>query len=162
MAGRQRPSRFCQRRATLVSPPLPPVPHPFTRTLRSLDADRSRLGAWMAATAVLLLTAWALWLALARVPVFAASREARLVTEHAVYALESPVSARVESVAAALDQRVEAGAVLFQLDDRSSRISRDEARHALLSLSIAGWAGERLGPSADPGGAGLPVMFSIP
>jgi len=94
----------------------------------------------MAATAVLLLTAWALWLALARVPVFAASREARLVTEHAVYALESPVSARVESVAAALDQRVEAGAVLFQLDDRSSRISRDEeiARAAALERRIAG------------------------
>jgi len=117
-----------------------PVAHPFTRTLRSLDADRSRLGAWMAGAAVLLLAGWGLWLALARVPVFAASREARLVTEHAVYALESPVSARVESVAASLNQHVETGAILVQLDDRAARSARDEelARSAALEQHIAG------------------------
>jgi membrane fusion protein (multidrug efflux system) len=116
------------------------VAHPFTRTLRSLDADRSRRGAWLASAGVLLLALWTLWLTLARVPVFAASREARLVTEHAVYALESPVSARIESISAALNQHVEAGAVLFQLDDRAARISRDEAlaKAAALERRIAG------------------------
>ncbi|MFN0007507.1 MAG: HlyD family secretion protein [Planctomycetota bacterium] len=114
--------------------------HPFTRTLRSLDADRSRLGAWMAGAAVLFLALWTLWLTLARVPVFAASHQARLVTERAVYSIESPVSARVESVPAVLNQRVEAGAVLFQLDDQAVRISRDEelARAAALERRIAG------------------------
>jgi membrane fusion protein (multidrug efflux system) len=116
------------------------VPHAFSRTLRSLDADRSRRGAWIAALAVLLLGLWTLWLVFARVPVFAASREARLVTERAVYALASPVAARVETVAVTLNQPVEAGAVLFQLDDRAARISRDEelARAAALERRIAG------------------------
>ena len=114
--------------------------HPFTRTLRSLDADRSRLGAWMATAAILLLAGWGAWLAFARVPVFAASREARLVTEHSVYALESPVSAPVESVAAALNRKVEAGDVLVQLDDAAARSARDEelARAAGLAQRIAG------------------------
>jgi membrane fusion protein (multidrug efflux system) len=94
----------------------------------------------MAALAVTLLVLWTLWLLLARVPVFAASTSARLVTERAVYALESPVSARVERVAVALNERVEAGAVLVQLDDRAARILRDEelARAAALERRIAG------------------------
>ena len=93
----------------------------------------------LAAGAVLLLAAWALWLTLARVPVFAASRVARLVTERSVYALESPVAARLESCEVVLDQRVEAGDLLFQLDDRAARISRDEelARADALGRRIA-------------------------
>ena len=76
----------------------------------------------------------------ASVPVYAASREARLVTDRAVYALESPVSGRVEAVSATLEQRVRAGEILVQLDDRAARISRDEqvALAAALERRIAG------------------------
>ncbi len=98
----------------------------FSRTLRSLEADRSRLGVATAFAAIAVLGGWSVWMLRASVPVFAASREARLVTDHAVYALEAPVSGRVESVAGALEQRVRAGEVLVQLDDRLARISRDE------------------------------------
>lgn len=76
----------------------------------------------------------------ASVPVFAASRDAKLVTERAVYALEAPVPGRVESVSATLEQHVRAGDVLVQLDDRAARISREEqfALAGALDRRIAG------------------------
>ena len=98
----------------------------FSRTLRSLEADRSRLGVATAFVAIFVLGGWSVWMLRASVPVFAASREAKLVTDHAVYALEAPVSGRVESVAGTLEQAVRAGEILVQLDDRTARISRDE------------------------------------
>lgn len=110
----------------------------FSRTLRSLEADRSRLGVATAFAAIVVLGGWSVWMLRASVPVYAASREAKLVTDHAVYALEAPVSGRVESVAGALEQKVRAGEVLVQLDDRSARISRDE------QLALADSLGKRI------------------
>jgi membrane fusion protein (multidrug efflux system) len=78
----------------------------------------------MALGAILLLSTWFLWLTLAKVPVLASSREARLVSERAVYALEAPISARVASVSATLDRKVEAGEALFQLDDSAVRLAQ--------------------------------------
>jgi membrane fusion protein (multidrug efflux system) len=122
----------------------------FSRTLRSLEADRSRLGVAAAFLAVLVLGGWTVWMVRASVPVFAASREARLVTDRAVYALEAPVSGRVESVAGVLEQHVRAGEILVQLDDQAVRISREEqlALAEVLERRIAGTreilaAGER-------------------
>lgn len=110
------------------------MPQPFSRTLRSLEADRSRRGPWIALAGIVVLAAWATWAFAARVAVFAESSDARLAVRRAVFVLEAPIDGPIETVSAALDQRVARGDVLFQLDDRGPRLARDDAAARIEAL----------------------------
>lgn len=107
---------------------------PFSRTLRSLEADRSRRGPWIALAGIVVLGAWTTWAFAARVAVFAESSEARLAVRRAVFTLEAPIASPIEAVNAVLDQRVARGDVLFQLDDRGPRLARDDAAARIAAL----------------------------
>ena len=88
----------------------------FRRTLRSLEADGSRGWAVRAAVALLFLAGWAAWFWLARISVYAVTPSARLEAERAAHPVEAPVAGRITRVAATLEDWVEEGEVLFELD----------------------------------------------
>lgn len=102
--------------------------NPFARTLRSLAADRSRASFAATVASVGVLVAWAAWFAVARVPVYAVSREARLETEARALPLASRVDGRLSSVRAVLGRDVADGEILFELDAEVERGRVEEER----------------------------------
>lgn len=80
------------------------------------------------------LLAWAGWFLLAGVSVYVASEEARLEADRAVYYIDAPVSGRVVGVNGQMDQAVQVGDVLFELDAEAERLAlaEAEARQATL------------------------------
>lgn len=100
----------------------------FSRSLRAIEGDTGRLGRWLTLPALVLLAVWGLWLARAEVPLYAASTHARLVRERAVHPLQSTVEGRVLSVHVVLDQTVEEGQLLLELDPAAQELALVEAR----------------------------------
>lgn len=72
------------------------------------------------------LALWTSWLLLARVPVYVASREARLEVAQDAYRIEARVDGQVSRVATEVGRRVTAGDVLFELDDEVERRRLEE------------------------------------
>ncbi len=108
------------------------MPSPFRRTLRSLEVDNARGWSVRVLVVILLLGGWATWFVLARVSVYAVTAEARLEAEAAAHPLEAPVAGRISLVAARLEDQVQAGAVLFELD-AADQLRLLEAQRALES-----------------------------
>lgn len=100
----------------------------FSRSLRAIEGDGGRLLRWLALPALALLALWGLWMARAEVPLYAASTQARLVRERAVHPLQSTVDGRVLAVHVVLDQAVEAGELLLELDPGAEDLALAEAR----------------------------------
>jgi membrane fusion protein (multidrug efflux system) len=88
----------------------------------------------VAPLALVFLAGWGLWMVRARIPLFAASVEARLVRERAVYPIQSSVDGRVIAVHVSLEQPVEAGALLIELDPTERQLALDEERARLGAL----------------------------
>ncbi len=104
------------------------MPTAFTRTLRSLDADRFvRPGAAIASIAALL-GAWAAWAALSHVTLRAVSDSARIEVDEAAYAVQSPMAGRVVRTYLALGKEVKAGEPLVELDASPERFQYREER----------------------------------
>ncbi|MFN0245025.1 MAG: HlyD family secretion protein [Planctomycetota bacterium] len=106
----------------------------FSRSLRSIETDGRGVRPWLVAFLVVALTAWAVWMARADVPLFAASKSARLVALRAVHPIESAVDGRIVAVHAALEKDVEAGAVLVELDATDAQLALAEERARLAAL----------------------------
>lgn len=99
------------------------MPSPFSSLLRSVQADgyRPSLTALLAGVGLLLL--WGGWLLGVRVPVHAASSEARLVVSVEAHPVESPVGGRISSLQKlVLGRAVEAGEVLVELESDEQRL----------------------------------------
>jgi len=95
------------------------MPATFSRTLRSLDTDRSR---WRGVSllGVGLLAAWSSWLVLGQVTVYQMTERARLEVGSSVHPIATPVGGRVVETQLAIGQEVVAGEVLVVLyDDRA-------------------------------------------
>ncbi len=107
---------------------------PFDRTLRSLEQDGVRRYLVAILLAVLLLGAWTAWFLFGRLSVYAVSADARLEVESAAHALDAPTSARLAAVHVALDQQVEAGEMLFELEADSLEEQLVEIRRQLQAL----------------------------
>jgi membrane fusion protein (multidrug efflux system) len=73
-------------------------------------------------------------MARAEVPLFAASTSARLVRERAVHPLQCAVEGRVVAVRAALEQPVDVGELLIELDGSAQRLALAEERARLAAL----------------------------
>lgn len=101
---------------------------PFSRTLRSIEADGRGRRRWVVFPALAVLAVWCVWMVRAQVPLFAQSNSARLVTDRAMHPLESSIDGRIVSVHAALEQDVQAGAVLIELDSTEHELALVEER----------------------------------
>ncbi len=106
------------------------MPSPFSRTLRSLEADGHRRWAAGLIPALLLLAAWGTWFVAARVTVYEVSDRAWLAVDREAHPVAAPVAGRIASLRAALGQEVAAGEVLAVLEgeEQRSRLEEERAR----------------------------------
>ena len=100
----------------------------FSRSLLSLETDRFRASLVGIAFGTVLLAAWMFWFFMARVAVYEVSGQARLEVGREPHALMSPVSGRVLRNLMALDDEVEEGDVLVELDADPVRFELEETR----------------------------------
>jgi membrane fusion protein (multidrug efflux system) len=119
---------------------------PFSRTLRSLEADHPRRNLFTFLLVLAFLAAWALWFTLAKVSVYAATGAARLEVSQEQHAVGAPVSGRVVQANVEVGRRVDAGEVLFELDAEVERLAmaQEEVRLAPAMAQIAALKQERL------------------
>ena len=96
---------------------------PFSRTIRSLEADNFRIGAVSSLVALLIISGWIVWLFYARVPIYAVSDRARLEAANELYYVASPTSGYVVAVHMNLGKELKEGDVLFELDAKESELS---------------------------------------
>ena len=101
----------------------------FHRSMRLLQADRGLAGRIGLVAALLITAAWALWLGLGRVGIYAVSTVARVEVAEASHPVESPVEGRIASMNLELDQLVSQGEVLVELDCETEQlqIAKDRA-----------------------------------
>jgi membrane fusion protein (multidrug efflux system) len=115
------------------------LPAQFFATTRSLanDGPRPALLVWLCA--VLLLVLWLGWCVFGSVALYETSSHARLGVGSRPHVLGAAVAGRVVSSAPPLGQRVEAGAVLVELDAGAERmkLAEEEARLAGLKPRLA-------------------------
>lgn len=106
------------------------MPSPFSRTLRSLEADGHRRWAAGLIPALLLLAAWGLWFVAARVSVYEVSDRAWLAVDREAHPIAAPVSGRITFLRIALGQQVAAGEELAVLegDEQRARLEEERAR----------------------------------
>jgi membrane fusion protein (multidrug efflux system) len=100
---------------------------PFSRTLRSLEAEgtRPRRLVWAASA---LLLAWGGWFGLARVTLYEVSDSARLEAPAASHPVAAVVPGRVTETRLALGRACAAGDVLLVLDAEPERLAAEEKR----------------------------------
>lgn len=114
------------------------MPNDFRQTSIALLGDQAqeRRGLlWIAAVALLLVQA-GLWLALARVPIYAVSAAARLQVCDEIHPVDVLVPGRVTAVSLPVGGQVRAGDVLVTLDATDVTLRLNEARaseHGLIS-----------------------------
>jgi membrane fusion protein (multidrug efflux system) len=99
----------------------------FSRTLRSLEAERSRR-LFAEALLVALFLGWTLWLLFGRVVVFEVSERARLEVKSAAHAVAAPVGGQVIETRLTIGRPVEAGEVLVVLEAEGERRAAAEHR----------------------------------
>lgn len=108
---------------------------PFTRTLRSLEADDHRRSLLGLAVVALLLAGWGWWFFTAEVAIYAGAEWARLEVAEEGHAVGAPVDGAVAAVFMALDDEVALGEVLVELGSEEARIARDEALAQIKALT---------------------------
>lgn len=109
------------------------VDDPFLRSRQSLAGESTRGWLLGAVGVALLLAAWAAWLVLARVPVYSVSQSARLESAATPRRVQAPAAGSVVARLAGLGSRVEAGAVLFEIDAERERARMTERESDLTS-----------------------------
>ena len=111
------------------------MPTSFSRSLRSLEADRFRWSLVGIVVGILLLASWVAWFFLARVALYEVSDQARLEVGREPHAVMSLVSGRVWRSAMDLDSEVEEGDVLVELDADEVRFQLEEKRAEVAGLA---------------------------
>ncbi|MBC7977015.1 MAG: biotin/lipoyl-binding protein, partial [Myxococcales bacterium] len=113
------------------------MPSDFRQTSSALRSDRDRGRRALALFAVIgvLLVLIGLWVALARVPIYAVSQFARLQARDEVHPVDTLVSGRVMSVRLPVGGVVKKGDVLLSLDATDVGLRLDEARAAAHGLT---------------------------
>ncbi len=106
----------------------------FSRSLRSVEGDGGRIGRWLVLPVLALLGLCGWWMFAAEVPLQASSVSARLVSERAVHPLQSAVDGRVLALHVELEQAVEAGDLLLDLDASAQQLELAEERARVAAL----------------------------
>ena len=109
------------------------MPAPFSRTIRSLEAEKGGRRAAILVTAAVLLGGWLLWFFLARVAVYEVG-QARIEVTLAAHSVETSRSGRVVAEHLVLDQTVSQGDVLVELDASAERHKLAEAKAHLSGI----------------------------
>ena len=92
------------------------MPSLFSHSLRTLRADRFSGSITGILIAAVLLGAWGLWAVFARVTLYEVSDAARLEADQQVHPIQASAAGRVMATRLRLDQEVQAGEVLVELD----------------------------------------------
>lgn len=108
---------------------------PFSRSLRSLQADGFRRSLWTIGIAVLLLTAWAIWMFLSRVRLYEVSARAEVQVRTASYPIEAPLAGQILALHFRLGQGIHAGKLLVDLDPKETQLQIAQKESALTSLA---------------------------
>jgi len=109
------------------------VPSSFAHTMRSLERQR-RPWLWLA-PALLLLSAWSLWMARARVDVYASATRARVEVHRIANRVAVLDGGRIVTLRCELGRVVQRGEVLAELDRAVERAELAEGRAQLASLA---------------------------
>jgi membrane fusion protein (multidrug efflux system) len=117
---------------------------PFSRTIRSLSADRFRLSSVGLLAAAVILAGWLVWALTSRVTIYEATATARLEVDSAVHPIEAALSGRVVNNHIALGREVKSGEPLVELDSDAERLQliEEESRVAALSAQLAALRGQ--------------------
>ncbi len=99
----------------------------FTRSLRRLEADGSRLSLFALLATIFVLALWVAWFVSAQVAVYATTDAARLEVDRENHPVDAPVGGRVVVAPPLAGGTVKAGDVLLQLDASPERFARTEA-----------------------------------
>jgi membrane fusion protein (multidrug efflux system) len=83
---------------------------------------------------IAVLGGWVAWGCLARVAVYAVTQQARLEVDRAVHPIATPLAGRVAATHLTVDQEVQEGEVLVELDVELQRLQQEEARVRLAAL----------------------------
>ncbi len=120
------------------------MPSPFSRTLRSLEADGHRRWILGLVPTLLLLAAWSAWFLAARVTVYEVTEHAWLTVEREAHSIAAPVGGRIAALHISLGQRVKAGEVLAELegDEPQALLAGEQARGSALTRQIAALRGQ--------------------
>ena len=120
------------------------MPSPFSRTVRSLNAESSRLSTVAMLASVVILGGWSLWFVMARVAIYETSEGARLEVDSAVHPIEAAVSGRVIRTSLAIGREVQAGEVLVEMESDAQRLQliEEEARAAALAARLTALRGQ--------------------
>jgi membrane fusion protein (multidrug efflux system) len=134
------------------------VPAIFSRSLRSIEADGYHRPGFVFALALALGVVWTGWFVTARVAVIEVAETARLEVDQAAHGIEAAVGGRVTSSRLILEQEVQAGDVLMELDAEPLRLSlgEEKAKQAAFSPQIAA-----LGQEIDAGERALEEQRSV-
>jgi membrane fusion protein (multidrug efflux system) len=99
----------------------------FSRTLRSLEADRSRR-LFVEALLFVLIGGWTAWMLLGQVAVYEVSERARLEVKSAAHPVASPVGGQIRETRLTIGRYVEAAEVLVVLDAEAEHRAVAERR----------------------------------
>ena len=106
----------------------------FTRTLRSLAADRFRNSAVALLAGFVLVSAWGYWACASRVTLYEITETARLEVVSAIYPLQSPIDGRVTASTLEVGREVHEGDVLVELDVEPQLRRIEELRSQIAAL----------------------------
>jgi membrane fusion protein (multidrug efflux system) len=111
------------------------MPTPFSRSLRSLDADGFRAAGLTFAIGGALLAAWLAWFVLGRVAVYEVTSAARLEVNQATRSVDALADGRIVVTRLELGRAVRAGDVLVELDADEAQLRLEEEQARLQTLS---------------------------
>lgn len=106
----------------------------FSRSVRSLEAERFRRYAWMWLLAFGLLVGWGVWFVGVSVDLMVTSR-AQVQWEKSTHVLASPVTGRVKHSFLVLGKAVKVGDVLLELESEAQRLRLEEEQAKILADS---------------------------
>ena len=107
----------------------------FTRSLRFIYTERSRLPLWGILILIILLTCWMLWFSFVKVPIYTMTDSARLEVDQSSHPVQTSIDGKIMEISMKLGQEVHAGTILVRLDDQLLQLRRKEAQDRYSSLS---------------------------
>src|SRR5438093_7680874 len=111
------------------------VPTAFSRSMRALEVDGCSRAVGGVLLSITLLGGWVAWGCLARVVVYEVTQSARLEVDRAVHPIAAPLAGRVAATRLVVDQEVQVGEVLIELDVETQRLQHAEAHVRLAALA---------------------------
>lgn len=106
----------------------------FSRTLRSLHADRFRFSTAGIALAALLLGAWTAWAVMARLTLYEVTNTARLEVDQAAHPVQAPLPGRIVKTNLVIGRTVLAGEIMLELDAEPQRLQIRESQALLATI----------------------------